>query len=379
MWRECGILVRNPIYLFCMILFPMLIMLFFTSLMSEGLPTELPCGVVDHDNTSTTREIARRLDGMQTSHVVGRYNSVSEARQAIQRGEIYAFMYFPKGTTADLLASRQPTISFYYSSVTLMTGALLMRDMKTTTMLASAAVGAAKLSAIGKSEGEIQAFLQPIVIDVHLPNNPWTNYNVYLTTMMVPGLFMLLFTLLTVYAIGTELKFNRSKVWIRLARGNIVVAMVGKLLPHALVFLTVTFTYQWYIYNHLGFPHAGSVWHILLLGLLMVGSCQGFGIFMFGIAPSLRMSMSVCSLWAVLGISLSGATYPIFAMHPILEAVSWLFPLRHYYMTYQLCVFNGYPLFDAWSNVMMLFAFAMMPILVLGRIRKAMMEYVYIP
>ena len=94
MWRECGILVRNPIYLFCMILFPMLIMLFFTSLMSEGLPTELPCGVVDHDNTSTTREIARRLDGMQSYHVVGRYTTVSEARQAIQRGEIYAFMYF---------------------------------------------------------------------------------------------------------------------------------------------------------------------------------------------------------------------------------------------------------------------------------------------
>lgn len=377
--RECGILVRNPIYLFCMVLFPLFIMFFFTSLMGNGLPTELPCGIVDQDNTSTTREIVRRLDAMQTTRVTNYYNSVSEARQAIQQGEIYAFLYFPDGMTSDLIASRQPTVSFYFNSVTLMAGALLMRDLKTVTTLASASVGSAKLAAIGKTESEIMAFLQPITIDLHQPNNPWTNYNVYLTTMMVPGIFMLLFTLLTVYSIGTELKFSRSKTWMRLSGHNALIAMLGKFLPHTIIFLAMTYGYQWYIYGHLGFPHVGGTGMIILLGLLMVLSCQGFGIFMFGIAPSLRMSMSVCSLWAVLGISLSGATFPVFAMHPIIESASYLFPLRHYYMIYQLCVFNGYPLIDAWTNIIILFAFALMPIIVMPKLRKIMMEYVYIP
>lgn len=379
MWRECGILMKNPIYLFCMILFPLFIMFFFTSLMAEGLPSELPCGIVDLDNTSTTRELVRKLDAMQTTHVVKYYNNISEARRAVQQGEVYAFLYLPAGTTYDLLSSRQPTISFYFSNVTLMAGALLMRDLKTATTLASASVGAAKLSAIGKSAEEVKNFLQPIVIDLHLPNNPWANYNVYLSTMMVPGIMMLLFTLLTVYSIGTELKFGRSKVWMRLARENMLVAMTGKFLPHTIIFFTMIFGYQFYLYGHLGFPHAGSIWTIALLSILMVASCQGFGIFMFGIAPSLRMSMSISSLWAVLGISLSGATYPVFAMHPMLEAVSWMFPLRHYYMIYQLCIFNGYPLFEAWPNIVILFAIAMLPIMVTHKLRKAMMEYVYIP
>lgn len=379
MWRECGILMKNPIYLFCMILFPLFIMFFFTSLMAEGLPSELPCGIVDLDNTSTTRELVRKLDAMQTTHVVKYYNNISEARRAVQQGEVYAFLYLPAGTTSDLLSSRQPTISFYFSNVTLMAGALLMRDLKTATTLASASVGAAKLSAIGKSAEEVKNFLQPIVIDLHLPNNPWANYNVYLSTMMVPGIMMLLFTLLTVYSIGTELKFGRSKVWMRLARENMLVAMTGKFLPHTIIFLTMIFGYQFYLYGYLGFPHIGSIWMIVLLGILMVASCQGFGIFMFGIAPSLRMSMSISSLWAVLGISLSGATYPVFAMHPMLEAVSWMFPLRHYYMIYQLCIFNGYPLFEAWPNIVILFAIAMLPIMVTHKLRKAMMEYVYIP
>ena len=379
MWRECGILMKNPIYLFCMILFPLFIMFFFTSLMAEGLPSELPCGIVDLDNTSTTRELVRKLDAMQTTHVVKYYNNISEARRAVQQGEVYAFLYLPAGTTSDLLSSRQPTISFYFSNVTLMAGALLMRDLKTATTLASASVGAAKLSAIGKSAEEVKNFLQPIVIDLHLPNNPWANYNVYLSTMMVPGIMMLLFTLLTVYSIGTELKFGRSKVWMRLARENMFVAMTGKFLPHTIIFFTMIFGYQFYLYGYLGFPHAGSIWTIALLSILMVASCQGFGIFMFGIAPSLRMSMSISSLWAVLGISLSGATYPVFAMHPMLEAVSWMFPLRHYYMIYQLCIFNGYPLFEAWPNIVILFAIAMLPIMVTHKLRKAMMEYVYIP
>lgn len=379
MWRECGILIKNPIYLFCMILFPLFIMFFFTSLMAEGLPSELPCGIVDLDNTSTTRELVRKLDAMQTTHVVKYYNNISEARRAVQQGEVYAFLYLPAGTTSDLLSSRQPTISFYFSNVTLMAGALLMRDLKTATTLASASVGATKLSAIGKSAEEVKNFLQPIVIDLHLPNNPWANYNVYLSTMMVPGIMMLLFTLLTVYSIGTELKFGRSKVWMRLARENMLVAMTGKFLPHTIIFFTMIFGYQFYLYGYLGFPHAGSIWTIALLSILMVASCQGFGIFMFGIAPSLRMSMSISSLWAVLGISLSGATYPVFAMHPMLESTSWLFPLRHYYMTYQLCIFNGYPLFEAWPNIVILFAIAMLPIMVTHKLRKAMMEYVYIP
>ena len=379
MWRECGILIKNPIYLFCMILFPLFIMFFFTSLMAEGLPSELPCGIVDLDNTSTTRELVRKLDAMQTTHVVKYYNNISEARRAVQQGEVYAFLYLPAGTTSDLLSSRQPTISFYFSNVTLMAGALLMRDLKTATTLASASVGAAKLSAIGKSAEEVKNFLQPIVIDLHLPTNPWANYNVYLSTMMVPGIMMLLFTLLTVYSIGTELKFGRSKVWMRLARENMLVAMTGKFLPHTIIFFTMIFGYQFYLYGYLGFPHAGSIWTIALLSILMVASCQGVGIFMFGIAPSLRMSMSISSLWAVLGISLSGATYPVFAMHPMLESTSWLFPLRHYYMIYQLCIFNGYPLFEAWPNIVILFAIAMLPIMVTHKLRKAMMEYVYIP
>ncbi len=378
-WRECGILKSNPIYLFCMIVFPLLVTFFFTSLMNDGQPQEMPVGVVDMDNSTTSRALIRKLDAFQTTKVVGYYSNVNEARNAIQRNDIYAFLYIPESTTDKLLSSRQPKISFYYSYTSLTAGALLFRDLKTIATLGSAGVGSAAMSAKGYTNRQISTFLQPIAIDLHPISNPWISYNVYLSTMLVPGCLMIFLFLITAYSLGTELKFDRSKKWMRLAGNNPIVALMGKMLPQFVVFLTIFYAYLFYVFGVLGFPHPGGIGVILLLGFLSVIAAQGFGIFAFGIMPSLRMSMSICSLWAVLSFSMVGSAFPVASMDSELQALSNLFPLRHYFMIYQTCIFNDYPLADAWINVVVLLAFALLPILVLGRIKKAMLEYIYIP
>ena len=377
--RECGILWKNPIYGFCMVVFPVLVMMFFTSMLHEGQPTELPVGIVDQDNTSTTRSLTRRLDAFQNSKVVAHYPNMTEARRAIQRNKIYGFLYIPKGTTEKLLASRQPKISFYYSMTTLTAGSLVMKDMKTISTLGSAAVGQATMQAHGMTDAQIQTILQPIKVDLHQVANPWANYNVYLSTVFVPGIIMLFIFLITAYSIGTELKFGRSKEWIAMADGKIVVAILGKFLPQAVIWLAIFFGYEYYIYGVLHFPHEGGAWSIIRLGLMGVFSSMGFGIFAFGLMPSLRMSMSVCSLWAVLSLSMAGSAFPVMAMDGPLQSLSWLFPLRHYFMIYQITVFNGFPLLESWFHFAALAAFMLLPWLVIGKIKNAMLNYVYIP
>ena len=377
--RECRILMKNPIYGFCMVVFPIMVMLFFTSMMSDGQPLDMPVGVVDQDNTSTTRSLVQRLDAFQNSRVTAHYPTVSEARRAIQQNKIYGFFYIPKGTTDQLLSSRQPKVSFYYSMASITGGSLVFKDMKTIATLGSAAVGQATLRARGFTDSQIETLLQPIRIDLHQIQNPQTNYNVYLSTMLIPGLMMLFMFLITAYSLGTELKFGTSKEWLHTAGDNILTALTGKLLPQALVFLAITFFYEYYVFIHLGFPHPGGVWMMVLLAVLHVLAAQGFGVFVFGLMPSLRMSMSICSLWAVLSFSMAGSAFPIIGMDEPLQTLSWLFPLRHYYMLYQICVFNGYPLLEAWFHLAALVAFALLPWLVMKKIKNAMLNYVYIP
>ena len=378
MLRECGKIRQNPIYLLSMVVLPLLVTLFFTSLMSEGQPQEMPVGVVDLDNSSTTRAIVRRLDGMQTSHVVAYYPSASEARKAIQHGEIYAFLYIPQGTTEKLLAARQPTVSFYYSNTSLTAGALLFRDLKTVTTLAGAAVGQATMRAKGFTEKQTMAFLQPITLDTHLVNNPVTSYNLYLSTMLIPAAIMLFIMILTTYTLGTELKEGSGKELMERAGGNALIAIAGKLLPQTLLFVAIMLIHAFYLFGVLGFTHEGGLAWILFLNVLGVLAGQGFGIAIFGLMPSMRMSMSVCSLWGVLSFSMIGAAFPAFAMDAPLEALAWLFPMRPYWLVYSLNVFNGYPLADSWLHITALLVFALMPLLFISRIKKAFEEYIYV-
>jgi ABC-2 type transport system permease protein len=379
MLRELRILYKNPIFWFCMMVFPIAVMFFFTSMMEEGLPQRMPIGIVDQDNTSTTRSLIRLLDSFQNSEVVNSYPTAAAARQAMQQNEIYAFLYVPKGTTEKLLSSRQPKISYYYNLSYVMAGSLLMKDLKVISNLGSAAVGRATMRAKGFTDEQIMAFLQPITVDLHQVANPWTNYNAYLSTMMVPGVMMLFIFLITAYSIGTELKFGRSKDWLAMADNRITIALLGKFLPHLLIWLAIVYTYEYYIFGVLHFPHEGGAWQIVLIGLLQVLASMGFGIFAFGLLPSLRMSMSICSLWAVLSFSMAGSAFPVMGMDGALQSLSWLFPLRHYYMIYQITVFNGYPMLEAWFHFAALAAFILLPWLVIGKIKNAMLTYVYIP
>lgn len=377
--RELGIMRKNRMYLFCMVVLPVVVTVFFTSLMSGGQPVDMPVGVVDLDNTPTTRSLVRKLDAFQSTKIVKRYAGVAEARRDMQRNRIYAFLYIPEGTTDELLSMRQPKISFYYSTTSYTAGALLYRDLKTVATLGSAGVGASLLTAKGLTEEQVMSFLQPIVVDLHTVNNPTVNYSVYLNTMLIPGCIMLFIFIVTAYSIGTELKFNSAREWLRASGNNIYVALAGKMLPQTLTFLLIMYGYMFYVFGILHFPHPGGTGYIVLLGLLSVLSSQGFGIFVFGAVPSLRMSMSVCCLWAVLSYSLSGTAFPLSAMDSEIKAIALLFPLRHYYMIYQLNIFNGYSLDYSWPYVAALIIFAALPLLMTGRIKKSLLTYQYMP
>ena len=377
--RELDILRKNRIYGFCMLVFPALLVVFFTTMLDDGVAMDLPVGVVDQDNSAMSRGLTRNLDAMQSSRVVYRFANVTEARNAMQEGKVYAYLLIPEGTAAKLLAGRRPKISYYYTMTCMTAGSMAMKDMKTIGTLGSAAVGQATLSAKGASKEQIRAAMQPVTVDAHMIANPEGSYNYSLTTVFVPGILMLFMALLSAYALGTEMKFDTGKEWLAMADGNILVAIIGKYIVHALVFLLVIFAFLYYIFDVLHFPRLGDTWSIVRLTLLQVAASLGFGIFTFGIMPSLRMSMSISSLWSVLGLSMCGSAFPILGMDPPLQSMSWLFPLRHYWMIYQATVLNGFPVIDVWFHLVALVGFTLLPWFVLRKVKNAMLNYVYIP
>jgi len=377
--RELKEMGSRPLYLFCIIIAPLFCYIFFTTLMGNGLPTDMPVGVVDLDNTGTTRNIIRNLDSFQQTKITEYYPSVTEAREAMQRGEIYAFYYIPEGTTEEALSSRQPTVSFYTNNSLLIAGSLLYKDLRTMSELAGGAVGRATLYAKGATEEQAMAFLQPIVIDTHALNNPWLNYSVYLCNTILPGILMLLIFMVTIYSIGSEVKNDTAKIWMRIANNNLNVALTGKLLPQTLLFFIMAAFYNVYLYGYLHYPCNSGILPMLLAALLMVLASQAFGIFLYGLLPSLRLALSAASLWGVVSFSISGFSFPVMAMSPALQALSNLFPLRHYFLIYVDQALNGYPMSYAWMSYMALLIFMMLPLFILKRLHNAILYYEYMP
>ena len=98
-----------------------------------------------------------------------------------------------------------------------------------------------------------------------------------------------------------------------------------------------------------------------------------------GTLPTLRLGLSFASLWGVLSFSMCGLSFPAMAMHPVLQGLANLFPLRHYFLIYVDQALNGYPMIYSWMNYVALLIFMMLPFLVAHRLKEALIYYKYVP
>ncbi len=377
MKREVKRMLQRPLYMFSMILAPAFSFLFFITLMGEGLPADIPVGVVDEDNSSVTRQIVRNLDAFQQTKITAQYDNFAEGREAIQQGKIYALYYIPKGTTKLALASKQPTVSFYTAASYIVPASLEYRDMRMMSEYASGALTRATLYAKGYSEEQAMAMLQPIKIEMHAVGNPSLNYSIYLSNILLPGALMLLIFQLTIYSIFSELKEETAKEWLALANNNIYKALAGKLLPHFIVWFIMGMFSIVLLYGYCHFPVLCGVGTMIGLMTIFILVSQAFGVFFCGAVPSLRWALSLATLWGVLSFPISGFSFPQMAFPAPLRALSYLFPLRHYFLIYVDQALNGLPLWYSWISIACLLGFLALPFFVLGRLRKFLLEYQY--
>lgn len=377
--REVRRLASHPIYWFCMLAAPLLCLVFFLTLMGSGLPTNLPLGLVDDDGSTTSRQLARNLDAFQQSDIVAQFPTVSEARKAMQRGEIYGFYYIPEGTSRKALRQEQATVSFYMNYSYLIAGSLVFRDMKTMSELASGAAVQQVMLARGATEAQAMALLQPIVVDTHPISNPWLNYSVYLSNTLLPGVLMLFITMVTVYSIGIEVKEGTAREWLATGGFSLTQSLVGKLLPQTVAFVLLWGLVDVVLYAWLRFPCLCGLPVMLGVSALGVVAAQGLGVFMFAALPTLRLGLSFASLWGVISFSISGMSFPVMAMHPILQGLCNLFPLHHYFLLYVNFALNGYGAADIWPNLVGLAAFALLPLAVGWHLKRTLLTVKYIP
>lgn len=377
--REMKRLVKRPLYVFCMVIAPLFTTIFFTTLMSEGLPNKLPMGIVDLDHSSVSRSIIRNFDSFQQTDIVAYYDDFSAARKALQKSEIYGFFYIPRNLSKDAQSMKQPTLSFYTNDSYLIAASLLFKNMKTMGELASAGVNMKILLAKGVPNTQIKTSLKPIEVTAKPLNNPWINYSVYLSNTLVPGVLALMVLLVTVYSIGVEIKDGTSGEWLAKSNNSMWTAVLGKLIPQTIIWILMGCFILSYLYGIEGYPCNSGYFPMFVAIVALILSLQSFAIFIISMLPILRMALSISSLWGVLSFSITGFTFPVLAMSPVLQALAQLFPLRHYFVIYVNQALNGFPMIYAWTSYVALMIFMLLPFFTMKRLKYALLNFKHMP
>ncbi|MGM9749038.1 MAG: ABC transporter permease [Candidatus Cryptobacteroides sp.] len=368
--RELRLWKQRPVYVLAPLGAMLFCGLFFLTFFGKGSVQELPIAVVDNDDSSLTRNFIRQLDATELGKTI-RYDDYASAREAMQSGKVTAICMLPENMYSDVLAGRKPTASFYLNTMYYVGGMMSYKNLLTMFNLSIGAVQRETLRAMGMAEDAIMAKIQPIVIDVHQIGNTTTDYNAYLSNILLPGLLELLTIVIVAYAIGTEIKYGTSRQLLEMSGGSLAKALVVKLIPYTIMFSVLGCALMLVLYGPMNFPLAGSVWAMMLNIVLMVLASEAFAICIVSLLPVCRLAVCISAFLGILAFSLSGFTVPLEQMPGFFRGMAAMFPLRPYYNFYvQETIFaSGFA--GWWKEVLHYLAFLLVPLPLLPRLKNA--------
>lgn len=372
-------LVRRPLYWVGFFLLPFFCFLMLSSEMEEGLPVKAPAAMVDKDGSALARNLSNQLGTMQMVDLKYTCNSYTEARHLMQEGKIYGYFLIPEDFEQDLMSGKAPIITFYTNMTYFVPASLLFKSFKTTALYTKAGVVLGVAEAVGASEGAVASLLQPVNITVRGLGNPEMNYGVYLGNSFIPAVLELMIFLITCFSLGQEIKYGSSVRLMKMAKGSILRALAGKLLPQTLIWWIVAIFMESWLFGWSGYPVYGSLFWLTISELMFVLACQGLAVFFFCILPSLRLSLSISALLGILAFSLGCFSFPYESMYGAIGIFSWIYPVRYNFLIYINEALNGLPLYYSRWWFVAYIGFMLLPLTMLWRLKKEFLKPVYTP
>ena len=371
--RGCVQLVRRPMYFLLIVIMPILCCWFLMDLIKSGSVQNVPVGIVDLDNSSMSRRISRNLNGFQQVSIRNRYNNFAEARDAVQRGEVLGFFLIPDYLEEEALGGRQPVVSYYVNYAYYAPASMQFKGFKTISLLVNGSIVQTALRTVGLRDERIEPALVPYQTHLHMPGNPFINYNYYLNSTFVPCFLSLFILLVTAFSLGTELKTGLSRQWLKTSGGSMFVALLGKLVPQTVLFTAVGWFIQWMMFR------CCNPWNMLRAMFLLVVANQSFAVLIFCFVPNFRYGTMLCTLLGMVSFSFTGFSLPQEAMYPWVQALGFTTPIKYYFLIMVDQALNGIDLYYSRYYYAALLGFTILPMLLSWHLKKECMNPVYVP
>lgn len=179
--RELDRMVSRRIYFASCIVLPLFSIFFMATIFGNGQMENLPVGIVDGDNTATSREIIRMTEAVPTFRITRHYADEVEARADVQRKSIYGYLSIPSGFEAKVMDGKETALTYYYHYALMSVGSEIHGAFQSLLKSISVVPIVTHAVALGINQEEIESFLLPVTTQNHPLFNPDMDYSVYLT------------------------------------------------------------------------------------------------------------------------------------------------------------------------------------------------------
>lgn len=375
--REWQRMTSRRLYFGACIVLPLFVLFMMATIFGNGQMENIPIGIVDQDNTATSRNIIRTISAVPTFKVTKHFVNEAAAREAVQKKDIYGYLSIPPQFEQDAMTGKDATLSYYYHYALMSVGGELMSAFTAALTPVSLSPIVMQAVSLGVGRNRITTFLLPIKADSHPIYNPSLDYSIYLSQPFFFVLFQILILLTTVYAVGIEIKFGTATDWLAAAGGNITTAVLGKLLPYTLIYIWIGWFANYVMFGILHIPFQGSWGLMNLATAIFIVATQGLGLFMFSLLPAISLSISGVSMVGSLGATLSGVTFPVPNMYPVVRDASYLFPVRHFTEIMQTMLYGGGGFLHVWQSLAILCIFPLLALLPLPQLKRAIESHKY--
>jgi ABC-2 type transport system permease protein len=362
MRKEFLHIVRDRRTLAVMLLMPVIQLL----LMGYAATTDiehLHTAVLDGDKSPASRALLDAYRASNYFQIAYYVESEQELQRLVDAGEARAGLIIPSGFGRDVAAGGQAQVAFVIDGSD--------PGVATTVFAASQSVGQAHSMRILERRMGIDPDDMP---GVKVRPRVWYNPDMRSANFMVPGIIgMVLYFLTALFTAMAIVREREQGTMEQLIVTPIrpLELIVGKVVPYAFVSYVCVLEVLAIGVLWFGVPIHGSLGLLLELSGLFLLTSLGIGIFISTVAKTQQEAMLLAWLTMLPAIFLGGFFFPIEAMPPALQVVTYVVPLRYILIVIRGILLKGVGLQILYQEVlaMVIFGLAIM-LLAATRFRK---------
>ena len=368
----------RPLYALMTLIFPLTAFVIVWAIFWKGVPIDLPVAVNDGDHSALSRQVIRMIDASSTIEVSHRVTDPESGHRLIREGKAYALIVLQSDFEQDVLSGKAPAIIHYYNNGFLLPGSLIARDVRKAVGTLSAIVDQRLRQRRNHTTHVVAGAVEPIRVENHELFNPYLNYTYFLVSTLLPNMLQIFVLVMTVYALGVELKDGTAREWLACSGAQAWKAVLGKLAPYTVLFAIVGLFMNTFLFRYLGVPLRGSAGIIIVATFLMILAYQAVGLFLVSVTANLRLALSFSAFYASTAFAFVGVTFPTIGMPLAARIWAGILPLYYFIRIFVDQAIRGVPPDLALSSLLALLAFVVfLPVLAFFRIGKLMRDEKY--